>query len=294
MPASDVYGLMIKDDLTGLSEYSPAFRLWIPNSTFGKPTSASTSSTAPFTALSTASSAASATSPPESTGSIDDEEPSSATRMNGANIDTIIGVAGAGVGAIIVTIVAFSVWRLIKSEKKLAASQKRFRDRRHGPDDDDAHSPVTPQHAAHRRLMSSSSFGDGARASDLFERSPVASPNPLTPIGDSSTPTPFAAPPMVFPPAAASLQRKSKGPADLHRRPSQQLQEPPAGPAPEITGFAPTSPSEHSTLGAASGSHNLSQHVPKYTAFNPNTPPTRPASAAETETDSTIWGNHPT
>lgn len=282
MPANDVYGLMIKDDLTGLFEYSPPFRLRIPGSKFGKRDS--TESTPASTSVSKGLTLE--TRKPDPTTSLEHE------MENGVNLEAIFGTAGAGLGAIIIMIVGFSVWRRIQSEKKLAASRKDFRRRRDSLEDDDTPSPVTAQYAAHRRILSSSSFGDGARASDLFERSALEPPKPLSPIADSPPPTPFAAPPMVFPPSA-SLRRTSKGPAELHRRSSLL---PPSAPGPthQIAGFASTSPPEGFTLGPAPSSHNFSHRVPKYSAFNPDTPPTRPSSFAATETDTAIWDNHPT
>jgi len=299
MPANEVYGLMIKDDLTGLFEYSPPFQLRIPNSAFGKSTSASASSaTSGASSIPSPSAATSsgeyddapllATRTPEASTSIEHE-----IKMNGFNLEAIFGAAGAGVGAIIIMIVVFSVWQRIQSEKKMTVARKHIRNHRHSLDDNDSPYPVTPQYAAHRRIMSSSSFGDGARASDLFERSALEPPKPLSPIADSPPPTPFAAPPIVFP-ATAAFRRTSKGPADLHRRSSQQPQELPAALTHQITGSTLTSPPKGFTLGPAPNSHNFSQRVPTYSAFNPNTPPTRPASAAETETDTTVWGNHPT
>jgi hypothetical protein len=319
MPADYVYGIKITDDLTSQFEYSPPFRLSIPDSTFGKASTSNTNSTPTPTSAETTPSTTmvntTPSTPPETSSEPFVFDSSAATDAGSMKIETIFGAFGAGVAVIALFIVVFAVWRRIQSDKKKMAEMPRsFRDRQRRSLEEE-YSPIAEREPVHRRIPSTSSFGDGARASDLFERNNLEpSPKPLSPIADESPPpTPFAAPTLSFP-AVAQLRperRSSRGftisphfrsgpspdrPVCLGRPlsdPNVQstnngLSEdsPPVG-TNTYKAFSPTEASTGFTLGAAPGRHNFSRPVRQYTACNPSMPPTRPASAT-TGTDTTF------
>lgn len=204
-------------------------------------------------------------------------------------------------------IIVIAVWRRVQSDKKRLAMMPKKK--RRSLDDPDSPIYEKPGPYSHRRFPSTSSFGDGAPASALLESSPhLEPPKGLPPIADEDPPpTPFAAPPLIFPPTArrpSASERTSApfpDPADFQvpqRRASTglaRLSRPASGVGGTNTyrPFIPTGPPDGFVLAAAPPGH-MNRPVPKYTSFNPDTPPTRPASFATTETDTAIWGNHPT
>ena len=242
-------------------------------------------------------------------------------------LDMILGLLGAGVGALTLGVVVFAVWRRIRGDQRKLANVppgRSFRDTRRRSLGE-GYSPIAESVAAdsvHRRIPSTSSFGDGARASTLFERDgsnpPRSRPIPLSSIaGDSPPPTPFAAPVLTFPPVATrrpSQPSASRGfaapphfppPRPGRDRPANAYAPRPATAAPDASESTRTSsatpyrpagePPAGFALAAAPGRCNFSRPVPRYTAFNPNTPPTRPASAATTAagTESTYRSYQP-
>ncbi|PUU84146.1 Ser-Thr-rich glycosyl-phosphatidyl-inositol-anchored membrane family-domain-containing protein [Tuber borchii] len=239
MGAGNKYGLKIIDDATGKFEYSPPFDMTVPGSTFGgAATSSKTSSGVPTTtaAKETASTSAAAsatttarTSTPvsiststtkgasevrsEPTETASPTESSSAGGILGGgggggggfnleklpDLHLIFAASGAGVAGLIVIIVIAAVWARIRSDKKKAEyyNPKSFRDRRSHLE---AETPITRGH--HSRLSSTSSFGDGARASEVFSlhsRSPPPPPPMPTVPPQLRNPPPALGPPLVPP-----------------------------------------------------------------------------------------------
>lgn len=346
MPLDSVYGIKITDDLTGQFEYSPPFRLSIPKSTFGKPAASSLtpgasskpSEISPSPSLSSlppSTASSFRASPPPSSFSTP-SSPSAGVAAGDGRLDkaqpmkleTILGLLGAGVGAVTLGAVIFAVWRRIRGDQRKLANVppgRSFRDtwrRSLG----EGYSPIAESVAAdavHRRILSTSSFGDGARASALFERAGFDPPKPipLSPITDGSPPpTPFAAPALTFPPVAArraSQPCASRGfAAPPHFPPSPPPRPgrdgpanacaprpatvaPDAGENTRTSSATPYRPAGEPPAGfapaAAPGRCNFSWPVPRYTTFSPNMPPTRPASAATTAagTESTYRSYQP-
>lgn len=126
---------------------------------------------------------------------------------SGPSMEAIFVASGAGVGGVAILIVGVAVWARIRSDKQKIAQNppKSFRDRR----SIDGASPVFDRGegpgefgsapARHSRFPSTSSFGDNARPSEVFERQNAILPKPLSPIQDSPPPTPFSAPPLNLP-----------------------------------------------------------------------------------------------
>jgi hypothetical protein len=248
MPHNYVYGLKIIDDLTGKFEYSPPFKIHIPASTFSSSSSETTQSTSRSisTPTSTHSRPSSSVTRPASTRTHSAEPPSSSTpseatpsstkqatktsatvssssatssqmasssENDGQNMDLVYKALGGGVGGFALVVVIVAVWYRIRSEnRKMAAMEalepgKSFRDPRRSLDDD---SPILEK--GHNRFPSTSSFGDGARPSDLMDRPDMKPTNLLSPIADSPPPTPFAAPPLKLP-SNSSQRRAEENPA---------------------------------------------------------------------------------
>jgi len=330
MPHSYVYGLKIIDDLTGKFEYSPPFKIHIPDSTFSSKTTQSTSRststpTSTHRRLSSivTNSASTRTEPPYSTPSKTapgstkqatktSASSSSATRPqmastsenDGPKMDLVYKALGGGVGGFALVVVIVAVWCRVRSEnRKMAAMEalepgKSFRDPRHSLDDDD--SPILVR--GHNRFPSTSSFGDGARPSDLMDRPVMKPTNQLSPIADSPPPTPFAAPPLKLP--SNSFQRRAEeNPAQLfplsehykntpgpHETPGRgrdpwqpnDKHSQPRGPPPSSR--APLSPEACSTSHGLTTPQRAHDHFPSYNAYTPHPPGRR---------DPTM-DNHPT
>ncbi|KAG0123801.1 Ser-Thr-rich glycosyl-phosphatidyl-inositol-anchored membrane family-domain-containing protein [Tuber indicum] len=238
MGAGNKYGLKIVDDATGKFEYSPPFDMTVPGSTFGSAaagtktsaevptttapkkaasTGAPTSAAATAGATAPASISASATKETPKAESIPTEtaEPTESPSVGGIlsggggggsfnlgkipDLGLIFAASGAGVAGLIIIIVIAVVWARIHSDKKKAGyyNPKSFRDRRSHLE---AETPIT--RAYHRRLSSTSSFGDGARPSEVFSmdnRSPSPPPPMPTAPPRLRDPPPRLGPPLVSP-----------------------------------------------------------------------------------------------
>lgn len=243
MPADHVYGLKIVDDISGGFEYSPPFQLSVPGSVFtsgmavnllasstSAPGSSQTSSVTTGTSAQpkTTNTAAqtSTTGSPSSTGT--DATPTSSSdspldmgpSASGVlspqgipNLAIIFGATASAVGGLMIIIVVACVWARVVSDKKKIELYgdrigKSFRDR-YSYDDD---TPIT----GHHRFPSTSSFGDGARASMVFE-APKRSPTSTT-RSFSPPPSPFAAPIMKFPaPTPVGLKKLETHTMGIHK-----------------------------------------------------------------------------
>jgi hypothetical protein len=298
MPADYVYGLRIVDDLTGDYEYSPPFQIRIPDSTYGQASSSSaalpsttqtltsTTSTAPTSlprALTSdnASPSASATSEPPSTTNPD-------LLNDTTRLDAILGALAGGIAFVAIILIVVIIYRRVQRDNealaRLPPKQRRSLD---GPD-----SPIsggTRFSARHRRILTSSSFGDGARASAIIDKPTLAVPGGriMSRIEDESPPpTPFAAPPLNLPRRPSAVPTVAAVVVD---RASAQSSQPPSPPA--FEGLSP----RPATLGRVNATQRVSvpeapppgfvlapapmaRPVPKYSSFNPDTPPTRPTS----------------
>ncbi|CUS11567.1 unnamed protein product, partial [Tuber aestivum] len=228
MGAGNKYGLKIIDDATGKFEYSPPFDMTVPGSTFGDTaagaktssevhiTTAAKESASTIAPASISASATKETSDVESrsTGTTEPTESSAGGILGGGggggrfnlkklpDLGLIFAASGAGVAGIIIITVIAVVWARIRRDRKKAGyyNPKSFRDRRSHLE---AETPIIRAH--HRRMSSTSSFGDGARASEVFSmhnRSPPPPPPPpLMPTAPPllRNPPPRLGPPLVPP-----------------------------------------------------------------------------------------------
>jgi len=228
MGTGNKYGFKIIDDATGKFEYSPPFDMTVPGSTYGGAKTStgvptvtskeSASASAPVSAATAAGTSAPASVTKEtsdvgskSTGASSPTESSSAGGILGGgggggfglekmpDLHLIFAASGAGVAGLIIIIVIAAVWARIRSDKKKAEyyNPNSFRDRRSHLE---AETPITG--AYHRRLSSTSSFGDGARPSDVFSihnRSPSPPPPMPTVPPRLRNPPPALGPPLVPP-----------------------------------------------------------------------------------------------
>ncbi|RPA96822.1 hypothetical protein L873DRAFT_1810923 [Choiromyces venosus 120613-1] len=277
MAAGTKYGLKIIDDATGKFEYSPPFDMTVPGSIFdgaaakpsGEAPTASTPKQAAPTAAPTSAAAVAGTTAPASVSASATKETSEekskptetaeATSSSSAggllggggggggsfslenmpDLGLIFAASGAGVAGLIIIIVIAAVWARIHRDKKKAGyyDPKSFRDRRSHLE---AETPMT--RAYHRRLSSTSSFGDGARPSEVFSmhnRSPspplpmptapprlrnpppplgppLVSPGPSPPPGLQTTQVPLSLPPPISPlPTALMIPRNPSYSANL-------------------------------------------------------------------------------
>jgi hypothetical protein len=233
MGSGKKYGLKIVDDLTGKFEYSPPFDMTVPSSTFGgaasasKPTATSISEQRDISD-SEDSEAETLESPAKGAPSIIG---STGSLSQIPDLGLIFGAAGAGVGGLIVIIVIVAVYLRIRSDRKKAEyhNPRSFRDRRSVLE---AETPIVRGH--HRRISSSSSFGDGARPSQVFSFSPRAiarSPSPPPPLPTQRAiaiasdlpqlrnPPPRLGPPLV-PPGCSPPPPMSPPAAVIANRPS--------------------------------------------------------------------------
>ncbi|PWW78028.1 hypothetical protein C7212DRAFT_276831 [Tuber magnatum] len=264
MDAGNKYGLKIIDDATGKFEYSPPFDMTVPGSTFGdKAAGAKTSAEAPTaTAAKEGASTAALTTAPASisasaaqeTSEVESEtaEPTGSSSAGGIlggggsfnlkklpDLGLIFAASGAGVAGLIIIIVIAVVWARVRSDRKKAGyyNPKSFRDRRSHLE---AETPIV--RAYHRRLSSTSSFGDGARPSEVFSmhnRSPsppppmpaappqlrnppprlgptLVSPGPSPPPGPQTRQIPLSPPPPISPlPTALVTPRNPSYPTDF-------------------------------------------------------------------------------
>lgn len=116
--------------------------------------------------------------------------------MNLPDLHLIFAASGAGVAALIVIVVVSVVWYRIRADRKKAAyyNPKSFRDRRSHLE---AETPIARGY--HRRLSSTSSFGDGATPEEVFAMSvresrgsreslPPQLRNPPPPLGPTLVP----------------------------------------------------------------------------------------------------------
>ncbi|CCX32184.1 hypothetical protein FPQ18DRAFT_34861 [Pyronema domesticum] len=291
MPDSHVYGIKIKDDLTGQFEYSPPFRLSIPDSTYGRPsvppaaTPTTTENTPDTTEAGRPSEPPAATPTTADNKGTDTTEATSSTETSAAesksaepsafdrvvtgmgddnNITVIAGAAGAGIGVIVIGVVIFIVWRRLKNEKRrlvLMPPGTSFRRRGTGLESED--SPTQERFNAffgHVRFPSTSSFGDNGRASMLLEKHQEAGlGRSLSAANDSPPPTPFAAPTLTFPPV--SSQKKNN--AQNHQGPPHDLKIDVPPPA------AATSPANYRDSRGFIASPHFRPELPR----SPTTPP---------------------
>ena len=336
MPRSYVYGLKIINDLTGKFEYSPPFKIHIPGSTFSSSSSKTTqsksrsTSTPSSTVAKSASTRTHATEPSSSTpskttpgdtkqntrtsatsSSAASSQMASTSDNDGKKMDLVYKALGGGIGGFALVVVIVAVWRRVRNEnRKMAAMEalghgKSFRDPRLSLDDDD--SPILVK--GHRRFPSTSSFGDGARPSDLMDRPVMKPTNQLSPIADSPPPTPFAAPPLKLPSNCSQRRAEENpthpfpisghyknmpGPHEAPGRGWDPRQQPggmhsqPQGPPPSSRALmSPPIPAEarSTTQGLATTTPQRARdHFPSYNAYTPHPPGRR---------DPTM-DNHPT